>query len=182
MDRSMSWEPQIDCLRAKLRCLAGRFYGLAEVADARSKRVAYCSLVESILNYAITVWGGASSYVVERLERSQNSVVRNVSMNGRSEHKDYYESQLLKVKELFVYRVVIQNYFKGEFRVEREKQRPTRQETQYQVSETINKYGERSRLNCVPRLLNSIPREIRRLNSIGALKRDLKVWLLQRYL
>ena len=181
LDKNMSWEPHINELRTKLRCLAGRFYRLAEIADTRTKKMSYFALVEAILSYGITVWGGASDYLIERLERSQNSVVRNVSWTGKAATGDYRQIQILKIGELFKYKLILQNYFKSEYRTEKEKIRETRQELQYSVRRSINKYGQRSRVSCVPKLLNELPREMRNLESIGTLKKKLKEWFFECY-
>ena len=121
LDSHLCWEPHITNIQRKLRHLAGRFYRLAEVADRQTNRMAYCALVESIVNYGITVWGGASDYLIKRLKRTQHSVVRSITPSGRAETKDYKECNILKIKEMFMFRVVTRNYFKTTYRAETEK-------------------------------------------------------------
>ena len=153
-------------------------YRIADILDMQSAKTLYCALVESFLNYGITVWGGASEYLMLRLQRSQNCVISNLSLSGRADDADYKSVGVLRVLDLYKYRVITENYFKPSYRQRAEKTYGTRQVQRFVVNRCFNKYGERTREVLIPKLLNGLPAELGDLQRISILKTKLKQLLL----
>lgn len=177
LDQHMSWETHINQLRTKIRHLAGKFYGLREILDQRTAKTLYCALVESLLNYGITVWGNASPYLMTRIERAQNCAVSNISTTSRADDEDYKNLEILRASELHIFRVISRNYFQPRFRKRREVEHNVRCGRVYTENKTINKYGERVRAVKVPKLLNSLPENVRNIESISRMKSELRQWI-----
>ena len=179
LDQHMSWEIHISQLRAKIRHLAGKFYGIADIVDTHTARTIYCALVESLLNYGITVWGSASEYLMQRLQSTQNCVISNLTRTGRADAEEYKKIGVLKVRELYVYRSITRNYFNPLFRQRKERVYNVRQE-RFLTNRCFNKYGERARDVKIPKMLNDLPVELRNLRSFSVLKTAVRQWVINR--
>ena len=177
IDEYLSWEPHINQLRSKIRHIAGKFYRISDMLDQKTSRMLYCAMVESLINYGITVWGGASRYLIDRIERTQNCVIANMTQTKRADNEDYRNLGIMRVSQLYEYRMVTRNYFKRQYRVEREQDYDMRRRRIFTENRSINKYGERVRGTKIPKLLNALPEYLRNVDSISEMKRKLKEWM-----
>ena len=139
----------------------------------------YSALVEAHLNYGLTVWGGASKYLIDRLERTQNSVISNLTLSRRADNADYRQLGVLKVSNLYKYRIVTKYYYNREYRIQRREYQCTRGATKFHVRRTNNKYGDRLKSKVIPEMLNELPDSLRYIERIGTMKKELKEWLLK---
>ena len=76
IDESLSWEPHVAALRRKLGYASGV---LSRIRDSVPKELhpdLYHTLFESHLTYCISVWGGASACITNKIFTSQKSCVR----------------------------------------------------------------------------------------------------------
>ena len=91
-------------------------YRLNNVLSNKNAKVLYSALVELMLNYGVTVWGGALRYLIESLEKSQKCVIANLTRTGRADDTDYRMMEVFRVSALYRYRMLTRNYYNKEYR------------------------------------------------------------------
>jgi len=75
-DCNLKWNFHINSLLVKLRYLMFKFHKLKYLISSHTMRIVYISLYQSILQYGMVIWGGASKNVLQPLRVQQNSIVR----------------------------------------------------------------------------------------------------------
>ena len=122
--------------------------------------------------------GNASEYLITRPQRTQHCVVANLTRTGRADVEDYRRIGILRLSELFTFRVLMRNYFNASYRREKNREYDVRHERRFLVNRCFNKYGDRTRENLIPRLLNDLPVELRNLERYSMLKDKLRQWVM----
>lgn len=82
---------------------------LRSSADARVLRIVYTALCESVISYAIAVWGGAAKSHLIKLERAQRSILKATFRKPfrYSTRALYQETRFLSVRQLFILKVAV---------------------------------------------------------------------------
>jgi len=78
IDHKLSWEPHIQYLKHKIRKMIFAFRQLRQVLTVDRCRSAYYAYVQSVLQYGILAWGGASASVLEPLAVTQCSIMKTI--------------------------------------------------------------------------------------------------------
>lgn len=60
IDHKLTFKDHIDYLSGKVRKLIYFFKDLRQLANEHIMKMVYLSLCQSILNYCVTIWGGAA--------------------------------------------------------------------------------------------------------------------------
>ena len=60
----------------KLRQLLPKIYQLKGILNAKTKKILYESWVESIIRYGIELFGFTSNYLIERMQKIQNKIIK----------------------------------------------------------------------------------------------------------
>lgn len=76
MDSFLKWDCHIHLLIKRIRSTLYKFYQLRYFMDTRALECVYVSLVESILNYAVPVWGGAYETHLHPLKIIQKQIIK----------------------------------------------------------------------------------------------------------
>ncbi|GJQ69642.1 hypothetical protein Trydic_g2978 [Trypoxylus dichotomus] len=177
IDSRFLWDVHIGEIGKKLSYFANCFYYLSEFVPRNVLRIIYHSLVESVLSYGITIWGQASISHINRLKSAQGRILRNMdrSVIGNI----YREHNILSIKHLYIFRVVINNYFKSRdlTTVHHPHATRARERGMYVVPKTNNKYGDRLISVQLPKILNDLPETMLNLQSLAQVKANLRSWL-----
>ena len=104
LDNNLSWKPHIDYLQSKLSSAAGILFKIRTYMPTHVLRLVYNSLVDSYLRYGIASWGTAAAYLNDRLQASQNRVLKsllpnNIAVSGFDPH--YKHLKILTIENLF---------------------------------------------------------------------------------
>lgn len=121
LDQNLSWYPHIEHLMVRLRKLTWIFKTLryivpAQNADRSNKTCLlnriYYALAQSILNYCILVWGGASKVRFLELERAQRALIKTMYFKkiDFSTEKIFQISKLLSVRKLYIRSIIIKKH------------------------------------------------------------------------
>lgn len=78
IDHKLSWEPHVQYLKQKVRKMIYAFGHLRQVLTVDRCRGVYYAYVQSVLQYCILVWGGASAAVLEPLAVIQRSIIKTI--------------------------------------------------------------------------------------------------------
>ncbi|GJQ84432.1 hypothetical protein Trydic_g15651 [Trypoxylus dichotomus] len=177
IDSRFLWDVHIGEIGKKLSYFANCFYYLSDFVPRNVLRIIYHSLVESVLSYGITIWGQASISHINRLKSAQGRILRNMdrSVIGNI----YGKHNILSINHLYIFRVVINNYFKSRdlTTVHHPHATRARERGMYVVPKTNNKYGDRLISVQLPKILNDLPEAMLNLQSLAQVKANLRSWL-----
>ena len=139
----------------------------------------YKALVESILNYGITIYGQASRYLIQKLQHTQNRVIRHFRQRVGGEERYSINAEILNIKQLFIKRIVI-NYrceMQAWERVNHVQTTRAKTRGSFKIGSFANKYGERSKCVRVKRIFNQIPQDILNIQCQATFKREIDKWI-----
>ncbi len=149
------------------------------------------SLVLSIINYDIIIWGNTSQTQLQRVKKIQNFAAK-VALGGTTfDHVKPYLRELkwLKIKDKYsyeltlnIYNIITKNVPSWLFFLPTTREMcavNTRQQHQLRVPKTNICIAERSLLVSGPKLWNSLPNNLRNKTSAGTFKTQLRGCLLQ---
>lgn len=174
IDHNLSWKTHTNILSTKISKYCGIFNKLKRYLPPNILRTLYCSLVCSLLNYGILVWG----FVSNRLEKLQKKIIRIISNSKFNAHTEplFKRLNLLKVKDLFKLNV-LKFYFKHQNSTlpayfmsftfvsgNQTHQYNTRHSQTLRTAITRTSFAKKCLRHELPSLLNSMPPEI--LNKV----------------
>lgn len=104
LDKHLSWYPQLDVVAKRARKLIWLFKRLRNVSDLGLIRYIYITLVQSILLYCISVWGGTFKTKFTSIERAQRKILKIMLCKSKfySTEKLYQDIDLLTVRQLYI--------------------------------------------------------------------------------
>ena len=194
MDLPLSMEQHITHI-----CKSG-FYHLRNISRIRrylSCRLAEClvhAFVTSRLDFCISVLYGLPSYLIERLQRVQNSAARVVTLTGKNEHITpvLYGLHWLPVKQRIMYKLLVLTFkarndlalkYKSDLiniYVPKRNIWSVSNQQLVQPACNLHTHGSRAFSYASPFMWNSIPHEIRSSSSVSSFKRQIKTYLFKR--
>lgn len=104
IDDNLSWQVQLDILSARTRKMIWLFKKLRNVLKLKMLKTLYFALVQSILTFCITVWGGACKTKILKVERAQRSLLK-VMLRKPFRYPTmtlYKDCNVLTVRQLFI--------------------------------------------------------------------------------
>lgn len=104
IDHNMSFKPHLESLANRLRKLIYIFKTMRHIADKRVITMVYNALCQSLINYCITSWGGATKTHLLEVERAQRAILKVAAglpfRHPTSELYKYWD--LLTVRQSFI--------------------------------------------------------------------------------
>ncbi len=149
------------------------------------------SLVLSIINYGIIIWGNTSQTQLQRVQKIQNFAAKVALGGSKFDHVTPYLRELkwLNIKNKYLYElalnifnIITTNVPSWLFPLPTSREMcavNTRQQHQLHVPKTNTCTADRSVLVSGPKLWNSLPNNIRNKTSTGSFKTHLRGYLLQ---
>lgn len=109
LDHHLRWNEHVTYITKKIRQLMHKFFILRDILDRKNLMVIYKSLVESIISYCITIWGGLYNNVLTILQTSQNSILKIILRKKRlhSSTELYKEADVFNIKNFFIYHCLL---------------------------------------------------------------------------
>lgn len=109
IDQRLSWHRHLELTTCRIRKLIFTFKNLRHVAPRDLINQIYISLGQSILNYCIYIWGGASKVKFLELERAQRSLLKVMYFKPyRFPTQELYNnSKLLSVRKLYLLNLIL---------------------------------------------------------------------------
>lgn len=92
----------------------------------------------------------------------------------------YKETKIMTVRNLYEFQTISKNFFDKRFREENEYDYGMRKRYNFNVPNTFNKYGERTKRCIVPKLLNKLSDDLIEEQSKYLIKRKLKEWIVKK--
>lgn len=99
VNENLSWKPHADHISNKISKYIGIMNKLKRFLPTRILRILYCSMIQSLLNYSLLVWGTNNN----RIEKLQKKAIRTISNSKYNAHSEplFKELRILKIRDLF---------------------------------------------------------------------------------
>lgn len=177
------WNFKLHCkkLMEKLRYILSKIFLLRNILNNKNKRILYNAWIESQLRYGIEVFGFATDYIINRLQKLQNKIVKVLFGNNKDSTKQTYKkNEILTISKLRDLIIIKNNYFLNNHKkCTSEKQTRLRAKSlRFEIPKWENKYGLRIQRFYVPKIFNRLPKELLMHSNIKNLKPELKKFLL----
>jgi hypothetical protein len=171
-DSNMNWHTHAQTITNKLRFLALRCYQLKEMVPFKIKRAIYFSLVEAQIRYGISLYGFAPNYILNPIICQTNRIIR--TLFSGVNNKDI---GILNFKNLQTQIILLTHYFDNRYR-NVQKQNHNLRQTKYIIAKAYTNIGERVPEYFVPKILNSLPDNLKHFNKYSNIKKEIKIHLL----
>lgn len=109
LDERLTFKAHVSLVSTRTRKLIHIMKLLRDAADITILKLVYTSLCESILNYCIGVWGGATKTCLISVEKAQRSVLK-VMLHKSILYPTnllYQEAKVLTIRQLYVQKAVL---------------------------------------------------------------------------
>lgn len=183
LDSRLRWEPHIEYLKTKLRKLIYVFRNVREILNVNEIKMLYYAFVQSVLQYGIIVWGGASSNILKPLFVIQKLIIKIAFQFNRRFPTNllFKNTQLLSVRQLFIKTLLVYTYSNQDLIVTPITHNyPTRGAVNVgmQVPRVFKSANLTNAFYIANFLYRNIPSEIRDLQvSLPVYKRSVSSWL-----
>lgn len=183
VDHHLRWNVHVDYLTKRLRRLIYKFYQLRGILNRKNLIITYNSLVESIIRYGITVWGGLFNNSLKHLEIVQNSLLKIIFNKEKRYPTDvlYNEIGLFSVRKLYAYECLLW-MFKSPPNIINHKY-GTRWNTNLSIQIPIFRkmHTQRFIFYYGPKLYNMLPANVKNIKNQNKLKKKLRLFLNENY-
>jgi hypothetical protein len=177
IDMNWNFKPHIIALITKIRQIIPKLYQIKNVLNKTQKKTIYNAWIGSILRYGIEIYGHASEYLINRLQKVQNKVIKVIFGTNlkKSTSLLYKEYKILKFKELRNFIVVTRNYFCNKYKTYTNTAltRMRGNKERYKLPNWTNVYGKRRKEWYVPKVFNELPENMLNFLSLDELKKEL---------
>lgn len=185
-DNYLNFDSHINEIRRKTLGTLIYVNRIKENLNKNARLISIHSLVLSIINYGIKIWGATYTTHLYQVQKLQNFAAK-VALGGgaKRDHATPFLRQLgwLKIYNKYKYELGIMTYniINGYIpehlmslpTVRDIRSLPTRQQQQLYVPKTNTNMGERSVLVAGPKLWNTLPTNVRNANTLSSFKKQL---------
>lgn len=181
LDENLSWDKHINSLHNKLKYSIRKFYHLRNFCEVSLLRTLYYALVQSRLEYGLGCWGGAYSYLINRLRTTQNHFIRIIlSKNIRdSSFPLFKQLKILPIEHLFVFKVLKLFFLRSGNIAPNEFSYLTRSINRKKIKlpKVQKTIFRKSNQYLGPKYFNLLPYEIKNCNSFKTFSVKVKNWI-----
>ena len=112
IDRGLSFDEHIHNLCKRVRKLTYVFKQLRQVANQETIKMVYFALVQSILSYCVTTWGGAGKTRMLEMERAQRLILKVGFSKPRLFPTStlYQEAKVLTVRQIYILLTILRQH------------------------------------------------------------------------
>lgn len=135
----------------------------------------YNALVKSILMYGIQCYGQCTMTNKIKIERLNNYIKKMIEKKNCTNETN----NILTFNNLFTYMLIIEYYYKEDTR-KRGKNKYNIINNKFEIPLTYNKYGDRKLEVVVPKIFNTIPKDLQKIEKISMVKKQIREWLMKR--
>lgn len=182
IDNRFVWTPHIENICKSLRACLAQFYRLQFSVGVGMLKQIYYALVHSIVRYGLQCYGHSAATHLKKIEVLNKKIIKIIVHkievnNGKGIDNIYKIAKILPIDKLYVYMTIVENYYKAEYKI------PLRSTYNFRrmmlkIPLHYNKYGGKQDNVKIPKIMNTIPIDLRQLEKIGEVKTKIKEWLL----
>jgi hypothetical protein len=186
IDQHLKWKDHIQTIVKKLRYILLKFYNIRSILSLTNLKMVYYALVQSVIQYGITGWGGAYDTHVQSLSSIQNIILKVIHRKDirDSNFKLYDNAGVFQIRKLyaqFVIQFIYVNKLYTNQNVTPSSNIITRSKTRNNLYIPKVKKGisQRHASYIGPKIFNAIPDTIRQIKTKKSFKYYAKQWLKQ---
>ena len=109
LDYKLSWNEHIQNLQTKLSKFSGLVYRLRQFVPKSIILMLYNALVGSYIRYGILSWGSCPQNQKQRLQSTQNKIIRNLDFLSPTAHIDeqyYGRLKIFNIENVYIHEVI----------------------------------------------------------------------------
>lgn len=173
IDQNWNFKAHIaECIK-KLRQLIPKIYSLKKLLNNKQKKIVYESWIGSILRYGIEIYGLSSDYLIQRLQKIQNKLVKIMFGNKTNlkTSKLFFNNEILKIRELKEFIIITKNYYNNTHKIlplNADKLREGKRK--FNMPIWNNSYGKRRKSWYIPSIFNKLTTELLNHTNLNELK------------
>ena len=105
LDEHLTWNFQLNQIKTKLSRSCGLFGKLRYHVKTELLRTVYFAIFDSVLRYAVQVWGQHRNQTIKEIEKLQEKAIRMMSFKGRNNPTNplFKELEIMKLKDILLY-------------------------------------------------------------------------------
>ena len=194
IDSNLNWKQHITRVKGKVKSSIFMLNRIKYLIPKETMKTLYYSLVQSHLEYGITIWGDARKSIINELIILQKKAIRIINRANYQEHTDplFKNNKILKLNDLYDFNVakLMYRYSTGAL--------PTSLNKIFTTHKTHHNYYTRNRNNPRiplskysttiksvrhkgPKLWDKIPNDIRSCTTMNNFKHTLKFTIVNKY-
>jgi hypothetical protein len=181
LDKSMKWKTHTQYIRKKLNSIMYQINYTEKVLPIPTKCMVYKTLCESILRYAIESYGYTSEENLKPIKSIHKRILKATLYPFTTKQKReelMKEYRILNFNNLHKFIMITKHYYEEIHREVQETPYNTRH-IYYTTPENRNNYGRTTIKFQVPKLLNSIPNELRNIENKNKMKKEIQKYYLE---
>lgn len=183
IDCHLRWDEHVSFTVQKIRGLVYKFRKLKTILNIKELKVLYHALVETILQYGITVWGACSKTLMLRLQCIKKRVLKIIyGLSYRFPTDQLYEmSQISDLKQLYAKKIIFfvsKNISKFDF-IDHTQNTRMKESRLLKIPKMSKSIGQKYFMYIGPKLYNVIPDELKLSNSSYSFKKMIRKWILE---
>jgi len=109
LDRNLNWKPHISILKTKLNSAAFVIRRFSKLGNTQLAILAYNSLFQSRISYAIEAWGSCSDQLFQSIFKTQKRVIRSIKgpKLRQSCREAFKDLQIMTLPSIYVYQILL---------------------------------------------------------------------------
>ena len=184
IDNKLSFKNHVKYITNKISRNSGIFYEIHKNLPIKARLNYYYGFIYPYLTYNVIIWGNASESFIRDIRTQQKRFVRTLADVSYYEHTNplFYKYKILKFTDIYKYNVAIymfENRFNDEYSVAhslntRNRNNPVSMYCRLSRSQQSIRFEG-------PKIWNSLPLNIRNIQSLSTFKVKLKIYFIETY-
>jgi len=150
-------------------------YQIKTILNNKQKKIIYDAWIGSILRYGTEIYGHASEYLINRLQKIQNKLIKILFGNGKKykTHILFKKNRIMNIKEIKDFAILSKYYFNNKYKNYTSCHSRIRGgNRKFRLPQWRNQYGKRRREWYIPEIFNDVSENMLKLTSIMEFKRE----------
>lgn len=183
IDQFLKWNVHVDIVTGKLRKLLYKFYQLRQILKKPILINVYKSLIESVLNYGIVIWGGAYESTLKSLYTIQKFLIKIILNKPKTYPTEqlFHESKLFDLQGLYILSTLhfVHKHSNIGKLIDHKYQTRANINKNFNMSKPARQVFYKSMDYTGLRLFNILPQQIKQLRNKTKFKNKLKPYVLE---
>ena len=105
LDEHLTWNFQLNQIKTKLNRSCGLLAKLRYHVKTELLRTVYFAIFDSVLRYAVQIWGQHRNQAIKEIEKLQEKAIRIMSFKGRNDPTNplFKTLEIMKLKDILLY-------------------------------------------------------------------------------